>query len=316
MKTAPSPVHIPTEYVKRINMNGLSGRFLHLPALKKRGPKSKPILFVHGQHASLERCYSISQFLNDYGEVYQPDLPGFGGMKSFYSIGRTPDYDAYADYLYTFMRGQNLTKDVTFFSLSFGSQVMTRMFQKYPETAGWTKQAVSLVGFGAGSNFHLPSWYRWPTHLLAHIASNRLGVAVINILFFNRLSLNLMLILFSRLKSKMQSDDANLKRDMVRMESHLWRINDHRTHGKTALMMFNGDLRKYSDDKIPLTLHNVMTKHDQYFDHAAVKNTFLELYEDYKEYDLDLEIHAPSLIADKRDVDNMVPEAAKKLLAG
>ena len=88
----------------------------------------KRFVVLHGLHASLERMYAVSQLIYEYGEVYQPDLPGFGGMDSFYKIGRVPNYDEYADYLYTFLKSQKLTENIWFFANSFSAQILTRMF--------------------------------------------------------------------------------------------------------------------------------------------------------------------------------------------
>src|SRR5690349_17907325 len=87
---------VPAEYIVPLNMNGLKGRLLRLPPKKN---KKREILLVYGHHSSLERMYSIAQVLNAYGAVTLPDLPGFGGMDSFYKIKEKPDIDTMADYL-------------------------------------------------------------------------------------------------------------------------------------------------------------------------------------------------------------------------
>jgi hypothetical protein len=78
--------------------------------------------------------------------------------------------------------------------------------------------------------------------------------------------------------------------------------------------MFKDDLRRYSNEKIKLTLHNVVTAHDQYFDNTRVEKTCRDLYEGYEASPLDLKIHTPSMIATKDDVAAVIPEQTKKLL--
>src|ERR1039458_3592274 len=75
------------DYIVPLNINGMDGRMLRLPA-----PKGKPaeLLFVYGHHSSLERWWGLAQVMNRYGAVTMPDLPGFGGMDSFYKIGKKP----------------------------------------------------------------------------------------------------------------------------------------------------------------------------------------------------------------------------------
>src|SRR5581483_6795608 len=77
----------PADYIVPLNMNGLQGRMLHLPAPAGR---KREILLLYGHHSSLERWWGIAQVLNRYGAVTMPDLPGFGGMDSLYKIGRKP----------------------------------------------------------------------------------------------------------------------------------------------------------------------------------------------------------------------------------
>src|SRR5690606_25578127 len=93
--------------LKAININGMSGRMVHI----KKPQAKKVIVYIHGLHTSAERHYSLCQFLSDFGEVYAPDMPGFGGMDSFYSIGLKPSYDSFADYIYTVIKSLKIHKD-------------------------------------------------------------------------------------------------------------------------------------------------------------------------------------------------------------
>src|ERR1700734_583988 len=89
------------DYIVPLNMNGLQGRMLRLPAPLN---KKREILFVYDRHSSLERWWPLARELNRYGGVTMPDLPGFGGMHSLYRIGEKPSLDALADYLAAFMK--------------------------------------------------------------------------------------------------------------------------------------------------------------------------------------------------------------------
>lgn len=311
---AKPPFEIPKKYLSDIHFSGLQGRLLHLPQPAKV-KKPKTFVVFAGQHASLERMYSIAQLLNEFGEVYMPDLPGYGGMTSFYKIGKKPTYDNYADFVYTFLKTQKLNKDLWFFGNSFGSAVMTRLFQKHPESQKWTKQPIAFVGYGAGSNFAVSFWYRLWIGLMVNTVSTRLGAFLFEKLIFNRFSIHIMLYFFSRAKAKMQSDSDNLKKSMIMMEKYLWSVNDHRTHAACVKMMFKDDLRHYPGGKIKLTLHNIATENDQYFDNKRVKKTFEDLYEKYETSPLTLQVHSPSMIADKDTVRAMLSDEALKLLA-
>lgn len=310
-KRTTAPITVPDGLIKELKINGMTGRMAYLPA-KKKGAKT--IVFLHGQHAAIERYWSTLEFLNDYGEVIMPDMPGYGGMTSFYKIGKKPTYDNYADYLYTFLKTQKLTKDIWLMGNSWGLQNMTRMFQKYPETQDWVAQPIGLAGFGAGSDFHVTTRFRVLLFMLIYPASTWLGSKLLGFVAFNRVSIKVLMAAFSKAKAKMQSDDSNLKKDMVYMEEYLWTVNDHRTHATTAISMFRDDLRRYSKEKIHLKLHNVVTAHDQYFNNAHVRETMEDLYDSYQDSPLDLHVHNPSMIATKEDVAALIPEQTKKLL--
>src|SRR5437899_499489 len=90
------------DYIVPLNINGMEGRMLHLPAPKSR--QDCHILYIYGHHSSLERWWGLAQAFNEFGEVTAPDLPGFGGMDSFYTIGKKPDLDNMADYLASFVK--------------------------------------------------------------------------------------------------------------------------------------------------------------------------------------------------------------------
>src|SRR6478609_3672604 len=96
-KTEPSPA----DFIQPLYINGMNGRMLHAPATKNG---KREMLLIYGHHAMLERWWGLVQTLQEFGTVTMPDLPGFGGMDSFYSIGRKPTIDAYADYLASFVK--------------------------------------------------------------------------------------------------------------------------------------------------------------------------------------------------------------------
>ncbi|HVX58738.1 MAG TPA: hypothetical protein VG964_03315, partial [Candidatus Saccharimonadales bacterium] len=88
------------DFIVPLDINGLQGRMLRLPA---PAGIDREILFIYGQHSSLERWWGLAQELNKMGALTMPDLPGLGGMTSLYKIGQTPDIDAMADYLAAFV---------------------------------------------------------------------------------------------------------------------------------------------------------------------------------------------------------------------
>src|ERR1700741_1092962 len=122
----------PADHIVPLYINGMNGRMLHIP-----GPAhtKREILFIYGHHSTLERWWGLVQDLNQYGTVTMPDLPGFGGMDSFYRIGQKPTIDNLADYLAAFIKMHYKKRKFTIAGLSFGFLVATRMLQRYPEMA-------------------------------------------------------------------------------------------------------------------------------------------------------------------------------------
>src|ERR1022692_3254958 len=105
----------PADYIVPLNINKLEGRMLYAPSINSH---SRNILLVYGHHAMLERWWSFVENLNEYGSVTMPDLPGFGGMDSFYKIGRKPTLDNYADYLAAFIKLRFRRKRITIVAIS------------------------------------------------------------------------------------------------------------------------------------------------------------------------------------------------------
>ncbi len=312
MKRPTPPISIPVKNIKHIHYSGLSGRIAHYPATNKKH-KDRNFVIVSGHHTSHERMVSFILFLADYGNVYSIDTPGFGGMDSFKKIKKPINFDSYGEYLYTILKTQKLTKNVTIFAVSIGGQYVTRMLQMYPETEAWLDRVIGFVTFGAGKDFHLKPAYKIPVTILAFIGSNPILRVIPWLLFFNRFSLGIMLRVFSIFKKKMKTGDGDLKKQFRQMEYYHWVINDQYTQAITTRMMFFDDLRRYTERVIRVPMFNILTKHDQYVDHKEVNKTMRDLYDNYKPLYLELGVHMPSMIADKREVaklfdDEMINE--------
>ncbi len=305
-----SPVTIPSEYLEPISLGGLEGRLMHLPSTAKR-----KIVFISGHHTAHERTYAIAQLLQDFGEVFAPDIPGFGGMNSLYSVDMDVTYDNFADYLYTFMKSQKLTSGITMFATSFGSQIVTRMLQKYPDAVEWIDDCIGFVGFGAGKDFNMNLPYKLGINAIIYPASTRPGAWVLQNVFFNPISMSIIMAVFSRAKAKMHSDDDNMKSNMIDMEKYLWEIGDARTHARTTISMFRDDLRNYADTPVPITFHNIITDNDQYLSSESIADTFGDIYEKYVPHTFDSHVHMPSMISGKEEIKGMIPAGIQKLLS-
>lgn len=299
---------VPSDYIVPINMNGLKGRMLRLPAPAK---KSKEILFIYGHHSSLERWWGVAQVLNRYGSVTLPDLPGFGGMDSFYNIGRRPTVDNLADYLASFIKLRYKKRRITLVSMSFGFVVVTRMLQRYPDLAKKIDLLVSIAGFTNGDEFTFsrPRFY-------AYLAASRFFSRRLPAVFFKNVFLNPGLIksAYARThnaKSKFAGLSKEDKRSMIDFEVYLWHVNDVRTHMYTsaAFLTVNN-----LDRKADLHLHHVSVSADQYFDAHAVEQHLNIIFPVVTTHVAKLDRHAPSIIANEKQAARLLPASIKRLL--
>lgn len=302
------PIQINQEHLKSISIMGIESRLLDIENVNY----DKQFVLLGGQHTSIERMYAIAQFLGDFGSVKLIDLPGFGGVDSFRKIGKKINLDNYATYLHQFIVKNDL-KDFDFFATSFSSIVVTRMLQMYPETQKRVRRVILFVGFSSGEDFSIRQPQKTLINILITLTSNPVGANIFKFLFTNKISLWLMLKIFSIFKTKMKSNDKKVVVDNIAMEYQLWTNNDRETHAKSTKIMFGVDLTRQKK-KIDLTCHNIVTTNDQYFDVGSVNQGFKQIYSKYKPCYIKLNVHAPSLIADKADVAKIMGDKTISLL--
>ena len=293
------PILIPSKYVETINYNGLQGRVVILPA---RGNTKATIVLIGGQHSAHERSLAFAEFLQEFGTVHLIDLPGFGGMTSFAAVGMGVSYDNYADYLYTVLKSRGLTSEVTLFAVSVGTEFVTRMLQKHPDSQQWITKCVAFVGFSAAKDFNIPRLKLLSYRTIATVFSTRASAKLLSIILFNRFSIVVFTGVFSYFKRKMQAEDPVRKQQMVQMERYLWFVNDTYTHAKTSVLMFGSDMRTYSPESINVDFHNIVTTDDQYFATKEVRKSFRDLYTTYSDYYVKLGVHMPSMLSSKEEV--------------
>jgi len=293
------PIKIPAKNLKSIRYSGLKGRIVHYPATTKA---KQTFVIIAGQHGSHERMLSFIEFLADYGDVYSIDMPGFGGMNSFASIGKPISHESYAEYLYAVLKTQKLTSNITIFAVSIGGQFATRMMQMYPDSQKWVKTFVGFVTFGAGKDFCMKHPYRGIARALAVANSNPISLPIFKLLVFNRLSVRAFLHVFSLFKRKMKSNDPAMRKKSIEMEFYHWMMNDRRTHAKTTLLAFNEDLRVKTDELIKVPMRHILTANDQYVDDKEVNKTFRDLFSNYTPHYLTLGVHMPSAMGGKADI--------------
>lgn len=297
-------VQAAAKFIVPLNINGLEGRMLHLP-LKKRGPK-REILIIYGHHSTLERWWGFAKCFNRYGAVTMPDLPGFGGMESFYKIGKQPDMDTMADYMASFVKWRYKNRKFTIIGLSFGFLVATRMLQKYPELTKRVEFLVSAVGFSHYDDF---VYSRFQRRLFA-FATGLLTRRPLPIIFrYTALDPWVLRKVYAKTfnaKHKFAGADEDIAKRMMDMEIILWHANDVRTHWFTTREMLTIDNCRR---RVDLPVWHVGAGADQYFDHHMVEQHMRVIFSDFYEARNDSDRHAPSVIATEEESALFIPKS-------
>ncbi len=300
----------PTDYIVPLNMNGLQGRMLHMPA---RRAGQREILFIYGHHSSLERWWGLVQNFNRYGAVTMPDLPGFGGMDSFYKIGETASIDKLADYLAAFIKMRYKRRRVTLVGMSLGFVIATRMLQRYPDLVKKVDLLVSLAGFAHKDDFVFSRARRLQYLTLARVFSLPVAAG-----FFRHVCLNAHVLraVYRRThnaKEKFAGLIGEELKEITEFEVRLWHDNDVRTYSQTTKEFLQLD-----NTKVPvgIPVHHVGVAADRYFDNAVVEQHMRQIFSEFHLVaTLNAANHAPSVIADAKSASAFIPPKLKRLLS-
>ncbi len=299
----------PADYISALNINGLDGRMIKLDAKKAQ---TSDILFIYGHHSTLERWWGLIQFLSNYGRVTAPDLPGFGGMDSFYTINKKPTIDNFADYLATFITLKFKNKKIVIVGLSFGFVVVTRMLQRHPNLSSKVILLVSIVGFSHKDDFSFSK-----TRQIAYLTTSKVFSGYLTSMFFRYVILSKPLLRSfyakthnakHKFKSVKNIDDFNR---IINFEIELWRVNDLRTWMYTTNEFLRLDNCR---SRVNLVVWHVGVKNDNYLNINLVEQHMKVIFEDYKFSLSNLDNHAPSIIADEKMASPLIPLSLKKQL--
>lgn len=300
----------PADYIVPLNINGLGGRMLHIPA---ENSEQREMLFIYGHHSTLERWWGLVEVFNKYGSVTMPDLPGFGGMDSFYKVGQKPTIDAMADYLAAFIKWRyKRKKKFTIIGMSFGFVVATRMLQRYPELVDKVDMIVSLVGFAHHDDFTFSKnrmlFYRAFTRIFSH----KVPAMVFRATALNRYVLRAFYGKTHNAKKKFanaqSTEDFN---KLMQVEIELWHKNDVRTQMLTGNEFFS---LNNCNTRIDLPVWHVTTQNDHFFDHAVVEQHMRVIFNDFYEVETEIPSHAPSVVADAEMAEPLVPVKLREAL--
>jgi pimeloyl-ACP methyl ester carboxylesterase len=302
------PPQSPADYIVPLNINGLEGRMLRAPAPEG---KNREILLVYGHHAMLERWWGLVQNLNEFGAVTMPDMPGFGGMDSFYKIGKQPDVDAFADYLAAFIKLRYKRKRVTIFGISFGFVVATRMLQRYPELVKKVDLLVAMVGFMHRDDFLFPPRQQAAFRCLSRLFATRPLAFIIRYGGLNRPVIRFFTRCLPNSKKRFIEVSPEEFNETVDFDVQIWQANDARTHWYTTSKFLNVD---NCGKKIDLPVYHIISSSEHYFDNEVVKQHMLVVFKNYHRYTAYSKAHTPDILADKKRMRVFVPPGLRRVL--
>ena len=277
-------------------------------------PKNKKteILFVYGQHSSLERWWGLLQYANRLGAVTAPDIPGFGGMESFHKIGKQPTIDNFADYLAAFVKMRYKRKKVVIMGMSLGFVIATRMLQRYPELSKNVVMLVSLVGMTHADDFRFPRARYWFYRSIGAVFSHWLPALVFRYVFLNGSVLRKTYHHTYQARSKFAAAKTPEEHEyFMNVEIGLWHMNDVRTHAKTLSELLVLD---NCNKRLDIPVWHVNVDGDQYLDHHRVEQHLKVAFSDVHMVRSKLAHHAPSIIADEASAAPLIPPGLRQAL--
>jgi pimeloyl-ACP methyl ester carboxylesterase len=299
------------KHIEQLYISGMRGRIMRMPAPKGKAKKSE-ILLLYGQHASLERMAGIAEFLNVYGAITVPDLPGFGGMDSFYKVGSKPTLDNYADYLAALIKLHYKNKRIRIVAVSFSFLIVTRMLQRYPDIAGRVDLLVSFVGFLHRDDFHVKPFYYWSWRTLGKTFSGKFSSSLFRYVVLQPWNIRFAYSLVSSKHPKLKKSAELEKKRQVDYEIKLWQMNDTRTRMKTLTLMLTADL---CDKRVKLPVYHVSATEDFYFDNNMVEQHMKVVYSAFENIPSESETHMPTVLVDAAEAGPFVPPRLRELLS-
>jgi pimeloyl-ACP methyl ester carboxylesterase len=292
--------------ISPLTIQGMRGRMLVHPSRKSGAGRT--ILYVYGIHGSLERFYGVINFLARFGRVVTPDLPGFGGMETFYKVGKTPTMDAYGDYVAEFIKQELPEGNITLIGLSLGFVVITRMLVRHPELNDRVDLVISAMGLADGRDLNIKPPAMWAIRTLLLLGQVRSLANTIQFFATRKWMLRLM---YSGNNPKMKALLPEERPGLIEFESYLWKCNDMQTYCVAMKQLF--ELRQ-PGAKVPLTVHHIETQNDHWLDTDAAEKHIGAVYQRLVLHDSKLIHHGGVAYAAESEAAEIIPPGVVALL--
>jgi pimeloyl-ACP methyl ester carboxylesterase len=292
--------------ISPLTVQGMRGRVMVHPSRKSGAGRT--IVYVYGIHGSLERFYGVINFLARFGRVVVPDLPGFGGMETFYKVGKEPTLDAYGDYVADFIQQELPDEKITLVGLSLGFVVITRMLVRHPELHSRVELVISAMGLADGRDLNIKPPALWGIRTLLLLGQVRPLANTIQYFATRQWMLRLM---YSGDNPKMKALPPEERPGLIEFESYLWQCNDMQTYCVAMKQLF--ELRQ-PGAKVPLTVHHIETQHDHWLDTDAAEEHIAAIYQKLVLHDSKLIHHGGVAYAEETEAEQIIPAGVVKLL--
>lgn len=289
---------------------GLRGRYILQSAV--RTTAKRVFLVIYGQHATIERLLPTVEALSQYGTVYLVDTPGFGGMESPYRVGEQPTlnfYDGHLKHIFDTLLPRD--KRITIFGISYGLQLASHFLAHHPDYVERIEDVVSFVGLVSHTNFRIsPSLEFTLKYLACGPGRYPAGAWVYqNIILRDSILQAYYRYIMVPKKVELKGAPRTKIERYVKEQSWLWRINDPRTHAKTAWdFLFVTDL---TDLRIAMPITHAGVPNDHFLDNDNVVDGLTKMYSRVDTHSIDLHGHAPVSTDEADDVLKFIPENLK-----
>lgn len=297
------------KYTRSLHVNGMRGRQLRLPA---PSGKKQEILLLYGHHASIERMGGLAEVLNEHGAVTMPDLPGFGGMDSFYKIGQKPTLDNYADYLASLIKLYYKRRRFTVVAMSFSAPLFIYTLQKYPELAKKVNGFASLAGFAHKDDFTFDLKTYWSLRTIAFVLQFRPTAFLFRHIVLTKPVIRTTYRLVANRHDKMKDADNIELKKRIAFETNLWQINDLRTRAKTIELMLTINVCDKGQVNVPA--YHITTTEDRYFNHAIVEQHLHVIFPNLEVIPSEMANHAPTIVATAKEAEIFIPQRFRAVL--
>jgi pimeloyl-ACP methyl ester carboxylesterase len=274
-----------------------SGRYVFIPG-RTHNRRPANIILVYGHHSTLERWEPLARELARFGNVWMPDLPGFGGMDE--AVLPTYELHAYADHLAKFTSVVAPKGRLLLCGVSFGFAVVCEALRRHPSLLEASRAVVSVGGFIEGSSLRLASWQKLGVLAVAGALRNRRVAATVRSHLLSypiARSVDLALGLTKRRAGADRSRAARL----CAADLELWRANSVTTHWATLRLMMR--LQRGTPLDVPCV--HIQNPLDPYVCYSSNARSLRSVFRD-------LDVCLPTLIGHMPSLDS--PQSAYEAL--